>query len=129
MARKWLSNRQWRRILPLLPAERGKGRPYVQGHRTTIEGILWIVRTGAPWRDLPPQFGKWSTVYQRFNRWVRAGIFDAVFASLNDLLDLDVVMVDGTFVKVHQHGTGAPKEDAHRTNPKPFKQLEEVAVG
>lgn len=129
MARRSLSNRQWKLIAPLLPAERGKGRPYVQGHRNTIEGILWIARTGAPWRDLPPEFGKWGTVYQRFNRWTRAGIFGAVFASLTDLLDLNVVMVDGTFVKVHQHGTGAPKEDAHRTNPKPFKRLEEVAVG
>ena len=78
MPRKKLSHRQWKRIAPLLPAERGKGRPYAQDHRTTIEGILWIARTGAPWRDLPPQFGKWSTVYN-FNRWVRIGVFDAVF--------------------------------------------------
>ena len=129
MPRKKLSNRQWKRIAPLLPAERGKGRPYAQDHRTTIEGILWIARTGAPWRDLPPQFGKWSTVYQCFNRWVKIGVFDAVFDSIADLLNLDVVMVDGTFVKVHQHGTGAPKEDAHTTSPKPFKPSGEVAVG
>lgn len=130
MPRKKLSNRQWKRLAPLLPAERGhKGRPYTQDHRTTIEGILWIARTGAPWRDLPPQFGKWGTVYQRFNRWVKSGVFDAVFASLAADLKLDVVMVDGTFVKVHQHGTGAPKEDAHRTNPKPYKPSGEVAVG
>ena len=129
MPRKWLSDEQWERIVPFLPAERGKGRPYAQDHRTTVEGILWILRTGAPWRDLPPAFGKWSTVYQRFSRWAKAGVFDKVFASLSDLLDLDVVMVDGTFVKVHQHGAGAPKEDAHRTNPKPFKPSGEVAVG
>ena len=129
MARKKLSNRQWQRIAPLLPAERGGGRPYAQGHRTTIEGILWIARTGAPWRDLPPQFGKWSTVYQCFNRWVKSGVFDAVFASLVDLLKLDVVMVDGTFIKVHQHGAGAPKEDAHRTSPNPRKPSGKVAVG
>ena len=129
MARKKLSNRQWKRIAPLLPAERGKGRPYTQSHRITVEGILWIARTGAPWRDLPPQFGKWSTVYNCFNRWVKIGVFDAVFDSIADLLNLDVVMVDGTFVKVHQHGTGAPKEDAHRINPNLFKRLGEVAVG
>lgn len=129
MARKKLSNRQWKRIAPLLPAQRGKGRPYIQDHRTTIEGILWIARTGAPWRDLPPQFGKWGTVYQRFNRWVRSGVFDAVFASLAALLKLDVIMVDGTFVKVHQHGAGAPKGDAHPTSPNLFKPSGEVAVG
>ena len=129
MARKKLSNRQWKRIAPLLPAQRGKGRPYAQSHRTTIEGILWIARTGAPWRDLPPQFGRWGTVYQRFNRWVKSSVFDAVFASLTTMLKMDVVMVDGTFVKVHQHGAGAPKEDAHQTNPKPFKPSGEVAVG
>ena len=129
MPRKKLSHRQWKRITPLLPSERGKGRPYAQDHRTTIEGILWIARAGAPWRDLPPQFGKWSTVYQCFNRWVRSGVFDAVFDSIASLLKLDVVMVDGTFVKVHQHGTGAPKEDAHRTSPKPLKPSGEVAVG
>lgn len=129
MPRKKLSNRQWKSIAPLLPAEHGKGRPYVQDHRTTVEGILWIARTGAPWRDLPPQFGKWGTVYQRFNRWVRSGVFDAVFASLATQLRLDVVMIDGTFVKVHQHGSGAPKGDAHRINPEMPRPSGEVAVG
>jgi len=117
VARKWLSNRQWRLIAPLLPAERGKGRPYIQSHRMTIEGILWIARTGAPWRDLPPDFGKWITVYQRFNRWTRDGVFDAVFQSVVNELELGVVLVDGTFVKVHQHGSGAPKQNGRPTNP------------
>ena len=130
MARKLLSNRQWKRISPLLPKERGRnGRPYSQDHRTTIEGILWIARTGAPWRDLPPQFGKWITVYQRLNRWVKSGVFDAVFASLDAELDLGVVMVDGTFVKVHQHGTGAPKEDARPTSPNQRRRLDEAEAG
>ena len=130
MVRTILSNAQWQRIEPLLPTERGrKCRPYSQDHRTTIEGILWIARTGSPWRDLPPQFGKWITVYQRFNRWVKSGVFDAVFASLADELDLGVVMIDGTFVKVHQHGTCAPKGDARPTNPKPFRRLGEAEAG
>ena len=130
MARKMLSNRQWKRIAPLLPSERGhNGRPYAQSHRTTLEGILWIARTGAPWRDLPPQFGKWNTIYQRFRRWVRSGVFDAVFDSLAHQLNLSVVMIDGTFVKVHQHGTGAPKEDARPTNPNLLRPSGVVAVG
>lgn len=110
MARPLLSDQQWEKIRPSLPSETGhNGRPYTTGHRTTIEGILWIARTGAPWRDLPPEFGKWNTVYRRFNRWVRYGVFDTIFQSLNEVLDLGLAMVDGTFVKVHQHGTGTPK--------------------
>ena len=130
MARKMLSNRQWNCIAPLLPSECGhSGRPYAQSHRTTLEGILWIARTGAPWRDLPPQFGKWNTIYQRFRRWVRSGVFDAVFDSLAHQLNLSVVMIDGTFVKVHQHGAGAPKEAARPTNPKPYRRLAVVVAG
>ena len=130
MSRKILSNRQFKRIGPLLPSETGhNGRPYVQSHRTTIEGILWIARTGAPWRDLPTRFGKWGTVYQRFRRWVKAGVFDAVFGSLISDMDLGVVMVDGTFVKVHQHATGAPKEDARQTTAGWRRPSESVVAG
>ena len=126
--RRILSNSQWKRIKPLLPPERGRnGRPYIQSHCDTLEGILWIARTGAPWRDLPPDFGKWITVYQRFNRWVKAGIIDAIFQSIAGKLDLDVVLIDGTFIKVHQHGTGAPKENGRPTNPE-SSRLSERAV-
>lgn len=130
MARTLLSNRQWRRIQPLLPSEKGhQGRPYSQSHRTTLEGILWVARTGAPWRDLPPQFGKWGSVYQRFNRWVRQGTFQAVFNSLLRELQLGVLMVDGTFVKAHPHSAGAPKGDAHPTRPKGKKPSGAARVG
>ena len=115
MARTMLSHRPWERIQPLWPSARGhNGRPYAQSHRTTLEGILWVARTGAPWRDVPATFGSWNTVYRRFNRWVKEGVVETVFAALQAELNLDVVMVDGTFVKVHQHGTGAPKADTHR---------------
>ena len=130
MARKMLSDRQWKRIQKLLPPETGQPhRPYSQSHRSTIEGILWIARTGAPWRDLPVQFGKWNSVYRRFRRWVDEGIFDRVFDSLRAMTDLDVVMMDGTFVKVHQHGHGAPKEGAHPRNHGWQTPLESPGVG
>ena len=130
MTRKMLSNRQFARIAPLLPSEAGhNGRPYVQSHRTTLEGILWIARTGAPWRDLPARFGKWNTTYRRFRRWVTAGVFNDVFGSLVGELDLGVVMVDGTFVKVHQHATGAPKEVARPTRAERRRPLESVVAG
>ena len=75
---------------------------------------------GTPWRDLPESFGKWFSVYQRFRRWVIGGVFDRIFEGTNGLCDFRVVMVDGSFVKVHQHGTGArrngatPDESANR---------------
>ena len=112
MVRKLLSNRQWKRIAPLLPGKRGDPGRSGRDNRLAVEGILWIARTGAPWRDLPPDFGNWSTVYQRFNRWVKRGVLDRIFHVLNRNLNLRTVMIDGTFVKVHQHGTGSLKESA-----------------
>lgn len=112
MVRLMLSNRQWRKIEPLLPGKRQDPGRTGENNRLTLEGILWIARTGAPWRDLPEVFGHWNTVYQRFNRWVKRGVFDRVFQILNKNLQLRTVMIDGTFVKVHQHGTGSLKESA-----------------
>lgn len=118
MAREILTDDQWARIAPHLPRPKPrKGRPYSADHRTTVEGILWIARTGAPWRDLPECYGKPMTVYQRFNRWAKAGVFQAVLADLADHLDTSTAMVDGTFVKVHQHGHGAPKGTAPLKTP------------
>lgn len=110
MPRNKITDAQWELVEPLLPGRRnGKaGRPSA-ANRTHLEGILWIARTGSPWRDLPEAFGKWITVYQRFRRWSLAGVFERVFEATTGLLDLRSVQVDGTFVKVHQHGTGAPR--------------------
>ena len=113
MARKILSDRRWRRIAPHLPGKQGDPGRSGTDNRLTLEGILWIARTGAPWRDLPPEFGKWNSVYMRFRRWAKGGVLDRLFGVLSRwMLDLTVVMVDGTFVKVHQHGTGSPKGSA-----------------
>ncbi len=129
MVRKRLTNRQWNHIKTLLPGKAGDpGRTGVN-NRLSLEGILYIVRTGCPWRDLPDRFGKWGTIYQRFRRWDLAGVFERIFQVTHGRLDLRSVQVDGTKVKVHQHGTGAPKEDAHRTTLSGCKPLGEAAVG
>ncbi len=112
MARTVLTNRQWQLIGPMLT-----GKPTDPGrtgsdNRLTLEGILWIMRTGAPWRDLPDVFGNWNTVHRRFRRWVNSGVFDRIFEATHDTFDLRVVQIDGSHVKVHQHGTGAKKVDA-----------------
>ena len=73
-----------------------------------LEGMIWICRTGSPWRDLPEEFGNWNSLHKRFRRWTEGGVFDRIFDALDDR-DLQTVMVDATFAKVHQHGTGAKK--------------------
>ena len=104
-----LSNRQWKRIRPLLPGKASDPGRTARNNRLALEGILWIARTGAPWRDLPDEFGRGHTAYQRFNRWVKRGVLDRVFHVLNKNLHLQSVQIDGTFIKVHQHGTGSLK--------------------
>jgi transposase len=113
MPRTLLSEEMWKKIQPLLPRETGYwGRPSVS-HRKIIEGILWIFRTGSPWRDLPPEYGPWSSCYNRFNRWTAAGIWQKVWNALKDDVDNENYSVDGSIVKAHQ--------DACRIKKKPNK--------
>jgi transposase len=108
-----LTNAQWAQLAPLLPPERPRtGRPN-GAHRTILDGILWKLRTGAPWRDLPERYGPWSTVYSRFRRWQHAGVWDRLLAAVQrqadaaGRLDWEVHFVDGTIVRAHQHAAGA----------------------
>ena len=112
-----LTDAQWASVELLLPGKPGDvGRPAIDNRRS-LEGMLWVLRTGAQWRDLPPEFGKWGTVYQRFRRWTAAGIFQRLFESTKGHLDMRSVQVDGTYVKAHQHSAGAPKGVARPTSP------------
>ena len=82
-----LTDSEWERLEPLLPPEKPEtGRPNID-HRRIINGILWRERTGAPWRDLPERYGPWSTVYSRFWRWREAGIWDRIFAAVQQEAD------------------------------------------
>ena len=72
-----------------------------------LEAVLWIARTGSPWRDLPPGLGNWNTVFKRFRDWVKADVFQRIFDALSDEADMEFAMIDGTIVKVHRHGQGA----------------------
>lgn len=115
MPRDILTDEQWERIHPLLPPQKPRtGRPS-KDHRTIVNAILWIDRTGAPWRDLPPEYGPWPSVATRFYRWVRAGVWERVLAELQRRadeegeLDWKLHHVDGSVVRAHQHAAGAQK--------------------
>ncbi len=85
-----------------------------------LNGILWVLRTGAPWRDLPDRYGSWNSVYSRFRRWKAAGVWDRILAELQaqgDLrgeLDWEIHFVDGSIVRAHQHAAGAKKAPLQR---------------
>lgn len=110
-----LRNAQWHRLEPLLPPQKpSPGRPS-QPHRTVINGILWVLRTGAPWRDLPARYGKWSTVSGRFYTWQKSGLWQQILAQLQQQADAEgrinweIHHVDGSVIRAHQHAAGAKR--------------------
>jgi transposase len=108
-----LTESEWGRLEPLLPPEKPETGRTNKDHRQIINGILWRERTGAPWRDLPKRYGPWSTVYSRFWRWREAGIWDRVFAAVQQeedaagAVDWEVQFVDSSVIRAHQHAAGA----------------------
>jgi len=121
MHRYELSDQQWAHIEPFLPhrTHRGKaGHPF-NDHRLIINGILWILHTGAPWRDLPERYGPWETVYYRFNRWRYDGTWvrmvTAMLDKLDDLgkLDHDLWCIDGTIIRASRAAAGARRMSRH----------------
>uniref|UniRef100_A0A1D9G7N8 Transposase n=1 Tax=Moorena producens (strain JHB) TaxID=1454205 RepID=A0A1D9G7N8_MOOP1 len=120
IARGDLTDSQWEKIKPLLPPQKAwTGKP-AHDHRQIINGILWILRTGAPWRDLPTSYGVHSTVSSRFYRWRKAGIWEEILAGLQQIadaegrIDWEVHMGDTTVVRAHQHAAGAKGGKTHR---------------
>jgi len=105
--RRVLSDKQWSAIAPLGLGKVGDPGQTGGDSRLFLEGVLWIARTGSPWRDLPAEFGAWNSVFKRFRRWVKAGVFERIFNTLSDDPDFEFLMVDGTIVRVHRHGQGA----------------------
>ena len=107
MIRMVLSDVQWRRMALELSGKPGDPGRSGRDNRLFVEAVLWIARTGSPWRDLPDAFGKWLTVYTRFWRWAQKGVWERIFRALSDDPDFEFVLIEGTIVRVHQHGTGA----------------------
>jgi len=109
MRRHELYAEQWNRLKALLPPERKPqgGRP-AKDNRVMLNGIIYWLNTGSPWRDLPERFGPWQSVYGRFRSWSKNGVFEKVLAVLisEDIVDETTLMLDSTIIKVHQHGSG-----------------------
>jgi transposase len=110
-----LTDDQWAALAPHLPPQRAAtGRP-AKDHRTVVEGILWRLRTGAPWRDLPERYGPWQSVYTRFRRWQHAGVWDRALAALQAAadargeVDWSLHFLDGSVIRAHPHAAGAKK--------------------
>ena len=109
MRRHELTDDQYNRIAHLLPPERKAqgGRP-AKDNRLMLNGIIYWLSTGIPWEDLPERFGSWKSVYTRFSRWSKSGVFEQILAALiaEDIVDETTLMLDSTIIKVHQHGSG-----------------------
>ena len=114
MERFGLRDDQWDRIKDFLPGRVGHVGGTAADNRLFIEAILYRFRTGIPWRDLPPRFGHWKSVHQRFSRWAKTGVFERIFKLLASDPDNEYMMIDATIVRAHQHSAGALKKTARK---------------
>ena len=104
MPRLMLTDEQWSKLNKIMLEDRVYNKPE---HRNTMEGILYRMRVGCPWRDLPEEFGRWNTIYRRFNLWSKKGVLMRLFGGMIKEPDMEWVFIDGSIVKAHQHSTGA----------------------
>ena len=108
-----MTDEQWLKLKPLLPPQKARTGQPAHDHRRILNGILWLHRTGAPWRDIPERYGKHSTISNRFYRWRTQGLWQRIWKDLMQQadavgnIDWEVHFVDGTIVRAHQHAAGA----------------------
>ena len=122
-----LTDEEWAVIGPLLPAESGRGCRPAQDNRRYFEGMMWMARTGAQWRHLPDEYGKWNSVFRRYRRWVETGVFEAMLEALAELVERDrsADMIDSAIVRAHhcvvgiKRGLKRPRRLADRAAASP----------
>jgi transposase len=122
-----ISDVDWERIKDLLPGRPGQTGWLASDNRLFIDAVLWIAKTGAPWRDLPERFGKWNSVWKRFDRWARKGTWRLVFETLQDP-DMEWLILDSTVIRVHPCAAGA-KKNRMAPEAKKNKGWDVVAAG
>ena len=111
-----LRDDQWEKIKDSLPGKAGDRGRTGDDNRRFISAVMWIARTGAPWRALPSEYGKWSTIHKRFIRWAKAGIWQMIFNTLAVDEDTEWLMLDSTMIRAHQHSAGARKKSGDGTS-------------
>jgi putative transposase len=114
MDRKMLRDDQWERIEQLLPGKATDRGVTAKDNRRFVEAVLWIMRTGSPWRDLPVELGHWHRTFVRFSRWREKGVWEGVATALCGDADMEQLFIDSTIVRAHQHSAGAKKKQANR---------------
>ena len=107
MLRRELADAQWERIKELVPGKETDCGSTGRDNRLFVDAVLWVARTSSPWRDLPDAFGKWNSVYVRFSRWAKKGVWESLFNGLADAPDFEYLIIDSTIVRAHQHAAGA----------------------
>ena len=112
-----ISNEIWALLEPRLPGQAGQWGGIAEDNRRFINAVFWILRTGAPWRDLPASYGNWNSVAKRFRRWAKESIWEKVLETLLDEPDYEGLMIDASHIKVHPHADGAKggNQDMERT--------------
>jgi transposase len=110
LIRRELTDAQWRRIERLVPGKKGDRGRAGEDNRRFVDAVLWLARAGAPWRDLPKEFGRWNSVFQRFRRWAKKGVWERIFNALVENPDFEYLIIDSTIVRAHQHAAGAKGE-------------------
>jgi transposase len=112
LIRRELTDAQWLRIEWLCAGKAGDKGRHGDDNRLFVDAVLWIARAGAPWRDLPPAFGGWNSVFRRFRRWAKTGVWERIFNALMEDPDFEYLIIDSTIVRAHQHAAGAKKGGA-----------------
>jgi transposase len=102
-----INDRSWAAIEPLVPGTVRDRGVTAKDTRLFLEAVLWRVRVGGPWRDLPPGFGSWNSVFRRFRRWAKKGVFQRIFEAVSGDPDFEYVLIDGTIISAHQKASGA----------------------
>ena len=105
-----ISDEQWEKIEGFLPGREECVGVTAQDNRLFVNGVLWILRSGARWRDMPERYGNWNSVYRRFSRWAQTGIWEKVFRVMVKDSDNEYLMLDSTIVRAHQHAAGSKKK-------------------